>query len=281
MHISMGKIHRSDVSSENVWAKIQSKISLKPISRRLYNTWRISAVAASVLFVSMLAFTLTSNPTLVQPELILLTNLAGTNKQYVLPDSSTVLLRPNAQVTYVSTGAITREVALSGEGYFEIVTDKFHPFTIQTDAGVVRVLGTKFGLKASSASSISELILTEGAVEFISGDTSYKVKPNQKITVDKISGDINIKTVNPDFELGWKADYLQFSNEPLIEVLSKLADIHQVSIEINDIELAHTRFTGRLNNDYDIDKILNDLSLITKIDYEIKDGVYVIKTRKN
>lgn len=281
MRVSMVENDDLGESEDSVWRKIQAKIAIKPVSRYLYNAWRIGAVAASVLCVSLIGVMLFSGNKPIDPELILLTNLSDKNKQYVLPDSSTVLLRPNSQITYVDVGLPIRDIALNGEGFFEIRSNPADPFTIQTDAGVVRVLGTKFSLKADAASLTSELILTEGAVEFLSGDSSFAVKPNQKMTVDKNSGDIHIKTVNPDFELAWKADYLQFTNQPLIEVLEKLADIYQVQIEISDTVLANTRFTGRLNNDYGIDKILNDLSLITKIKYEVKGGVYVIKTNQN
>lgn len=272
-------VDSSDLES-SVFEKIKTKIAKHSISKRLYNAWRIGAVAASLLLVSVLSLFLYTNSNAKPSELVLLSNLSSANKLYVLPDSSTVLLRPNSQITYIQGNTIPRDIVLSGMGFFEIAPDKAHPFTIQTDAGTVRVLGTKFGLKSSANSVTTELTLTEGSVEFLSGGLSYKVKPNERILIDKQTGNIDIEEVDPNFVLAWRSDYLEFTNETLINVMKCIADIHQVNIHVHDSILAQTRFTGRLNNKYEIEKILKDLSLIIQIKYTETNNTYLIETNQ-
>lgn len=290
-HIAANKLMRSmrisvdesadikDIES-SVFEKIKTKITGRSISYRLYNAWRLGAVAALFLLVSVLGLFLYTNTNSKPSELVLLSNLSNANKLYVLPDSSTVLLRPNSQITYIQSDIIPRDIVLNGMGFFEISSDKAHPFTIQTDAGTVRVLGTKFGLKSTANSTTTELTLTEGAVEFLSAGVSYKVKPNERISIDKQTGNIDIENVDPNFILAWKSDFIEFTNETLFNVMNCLADIHQVEIKIIDTELAQTRFTGRLNNKYDFKKILNDLSLIVQIKYTETNNTYLIEANQ-
>lgn len=270
-----------DVDAQaSVWDKIQLKKQEPTVSRKMYKLWQFTAVAASILCVSVLSFSLFFRAKPVDPTLVLLSNLTGDNQYYTLPDSSTVLLRPHSQISYIASKEKTREIALNGEGYFDIKTNPNRPFIIKTDAGDVRVLGTKFGLKASTLSMESELVLTSGKVEFIRMDKVFRVKPNQKILINKSTGDVDIRKVDTTFELSWMSDFIEFNKEPLINVMNCIADIHGVKIFVADSVLAQTRFTGKLSNSYEVEKILKDLSLIIDINYTYSNQTYRITQKQ-
>src|SRR5690242_4287102 len=66
-----------------------------------------------------------------------------------LPDGSTVLLHGSTRLTYAdgfSEG--NRKIFLEGEAFFDIKKDPVHPFVIQTDQIIIRVLGTAFKVRA-------------------------------------------------------------------------------------------------------------------------------------
>ena len=73
----------------------------------------------------------------------------GEQKRLVLPDSSEVWLNAGSTITYPKT--FTKEnrvVTLDGEAYFSVRKDDAKPFIVETSQLSVKVLGTKFNVKA-------------------------------------------------------------------------------------------------------------------------------------
>jgi transmembrane sensor len=67
----------------------------------------------------------------------------GENNTFILPDQSKVILSSNSQIKFSKLFFI-RKVALQGEGYFEV--EKGDGFSVKTQNGEVKVLGTKFSV---------------------------------------------------------------------------------------------------------------------------------------
>ncbi len=72
----------------------------------------------------------------------------GMVKEVVLPDGSKVWLNNAAVLQYPREfSGNRRNVHLEGEAYFEVTKDRQRPFTVESDAMRVRVLGTSFNFK--------------------------------------------------------------------------------------------------------------------------------------
>ena len=74
---------------------------------------------------------------------------AGKREQIILPDSSRVWLNSGSVLIYPSTFiGQTRDVYLSGEGYFEVEKNTEQPFIVKARTLNVEVLGTRFNILA-------------------------------------------------------------------------------------------------------------------------------------
>ena len=66
-----------------------------------------------------------------------------------LPDGSSVILKKGSMLSYPNQfGAASREVYLTGEGFFEIARNPQKPFFVHANQIVTKVLGTSFNVQA-------------------------------------------------------------------------------------------------------------------------------------
>lgn len=91
--------------------------------------------------------------------------LGGQRTGLWLPDGSEVKLGPATTMRYaVAPRHGPRTIYLDGEAYFAVVHDAARPFTVYTAHGIVRDLGTRFGVHAYQADSVVEVAVREGKV---------------------------------------------------------------------------------------------------------------------
>lgn len=262
---------------DEVWSRIEQNIEKhkKDQTRTSIRRWKYSAVAAAVLCLLSVGMQLFQRQD--KPTLEFVSNNTNGNLTYILPDQSSVVLRPNAQLSYVKEQKGSRSITFVGEGFFNVTTNKEIPFIVKTNTGEVTVLGTQFNLRANASEGISEVVLAEGRVRYTNlANEQVELTPNERLIVDASTQSMVKTTVDAQFYSGWKDEYLQFNDETLLDIMTNIARIHHVSIQIEDPKLATTKFSGKLNNLYSIEKILKDIELITPIKYTLKNNVYYI-----
>lgn len=83
-----------------------------------------------------------------------------------LPDGSSVVLQPDARISYAicNTHNCKREVFLSGAAFFEVSRSTLQPFVVYANEMVINVLGTSFHVRAYEADSVVELQVKTGKV---------------------------------------------------------------------------------------------------------------------
>lgn len=90
----------------------------------------------------------------------------GIVKEVILPDGTKVWLNNSATLKYPREfSEKERNVYLDGEAYFEVTKNRHKPFTVQSDAMRVRVLGTTFNFKSDKNCRTAEATLIEGEIE--------------------------------------------------------------------------------------------------------------------
>ncbi|NDF46439.1 MAG: hypothetical protein EB125_12360, partial [Betaproteobacteria bacterium] len=116
-----------------------------------------------------------------------------------LPDGSKVWLNASSKLTYGNGfGEKHREIWLEGEGYFDVARNPDKPFIIHTSVLDVKVLGTRFNLKAYPDEATTETSLLHGSVEVVLHKQPGKVirlVPNQKLVVQNALAQLPAKAV--------------------------------------------------------------------------------------
>ncbi|MDR2919253.1 MAG: FecR domain-containing protein [Tannerella sp.] len=240
---------------------------------------RFLSRAAAILTIPLLITTLTFGYLAFHktPEEIVYAEVVsapGLISRFELPDKSKVWLNSNAMLRYpVHFNGKAREVELEGEGYFEVQSDKEHPFYVKTTSGTkIMAYGTRFNVNAGG--ELVEAVLAEGKVAVSYGDQLQEVNPGEKISIDSKTKEITIEEVNLYEKLAWKDGKIIFRNAPLNEVFDQLSKRYNVDIILHDEYNQSGRYLSRVTfTDETIQQIFSYLEIAAPIEWKISAPV--------
>jgi ferric-dicitrate binding protein FerR (iron transport regulator) len=190
-----------------------------------------------------------------------------------LPDGTRVWLNSQTTLTYpASFSAKNRDVTLAGEGFFEVVRNESSPFTVHSPLMHVKVLGTKFDVRAYPGET-ALVTLSEGSVEVSTTDRKNRItlRPRQQLACSEQTGLLLTDHTDTERTNSWITGELAFVHQPLAEIAAELERRFDVQIHICDTALAEDMFTCRFKGNVTIEQILNFLKETQRMDYQIKD----------
>lgn len=203
---------------------------------------------------------------------------------YTLPDGSKVWLNKNSWLAYNQKfGKRTRQVALKGEGYFEVNRDERRPFIVKMQNNLdIKVLGTTFNACNYPSLNKAEVILRSGSVQVSdNGRNEYVIlKPNQKFTWNE--GTAEISSVNAMNCCRWFEHRLVFDNVKLKDILENLSHKYQTEISLNVGNLADKHMSMTIR-DESVEDILDILTTLLPIRWRYQGAEIIIenKTKKH
>lgn len=244
--------------------------------------WRWTRGAAVLLLLLGIGYGIGSRGGYSASEVIVQNQLItakGSKGKFTLPDGSVVWLNSETKLTYSNqfTGD-KRSVSLEGEAYFEVAKDAKKPFVVQAGEIDVEVLGTRFDLDSYSSGEFVQTALLDGSVK-ISGKAMKEpvfLKPNELFRYRKSDQVATVEDAKAGLYADWIKDRLVFDNDCLADILISMGGRYNIDIECPKQFAASTRlsFTIRQEN---IDEVMEAISLIAPIRYEMKNGkVYII-----
>lgn len=203
---------------------------------------------------------------------------------YTLPDGSKVWLNKNSWLTYNQRfGKRTRQVALKGEGYFEVNRDERRPFIVKMQNDLdIKVLGTTFNACNYPSLNKAEVILRSGSVQVSDNGRNEHVilKPNQKFTWNE--GTAKISSVNAMNCCRWFEHRLVFDNVKLKDIIENLSHKYQTEISLNVGNLADKHMSMTIR-DESVEDILDILTTLLPIRWRYQGAEIIIenKTKKH
>lgn len=255
-----------------VFGRVQQKISkyetgYTPIGRRAGNRSRYMAIAASLLLCIAVGWWHFSRPG-ENPAAELLANPSAI-KTLLLPDGSSVTLNQGSHLDYPPTfGDSSREVFLTGEGYFDIKHDPHKPFLVHTGAFVTRVLGTAFNIRAYTTDSMVAITVERGKVQVQRNGNKKALSillPGDQLVIDKQSEIPRLAKADIKQVIQWKDNDLLFDNSRLEDAALIIARHFNVELKFGNKALHNCRFTADLSGKsiHEILDILGDLTRST------------------
>ncbi len=209
----------------------------------------------------------------------------GSRTVVQLSDGTEVNLNYGSAIKYPRnfTGN-TREIHISGEGYFDVAHDQNKPFIVKTAKLDIKVLGTKFSVQAYPGDDEIATTLVEGKVVIEKQLPGKKVEqlgvlvPGQHVSYNMNSGKIFSTKGSIYKYIAWKEGRLVFDNEPITGVAEKLSRMFNVDIEVDENAREFT-YTVTFMND-PLYLILDLMIQTTPVKYTIlprkkqSDGTY-------
>jgi hypothetical protein len=189
-----------------------------------------------------------------------LTTPRARQQQLILPDGSHVWLNAESSIRFPTafTGK-TREIAISGEAYFEISPDKTKPFVVNVRQSSVVVLGTHFNVMAYPDEAFLETTLLEGAVSFRNNNEQMTLRPGQQ---SRLSSTKQLQLVtNPDIEMimAWKNGFQSFKKADIGAILRQIKRWYDVEVEYEGDIPPELTFTGEIPREVTLSQLLKAL----------------------
>jgi ferric-dicitrate binding protein FerR (iron transport regulator) len=201
---------------------------------------------------------------------------SGSRVKTYLPDGTLVWLNTGSKIAYSQGfGFSERKVNLSGEGYFEVTKNEKLPFSVQTEELDVNVIGTTFNFRNYPDDLEATISLLEGKVlvnnQVKKGESSVLL-PDQKIFLDKKSGEMRLIRVNGQNTVEWKNGYLFFDDELLPDIVKELERNYDVHIILTHPKLEKLRFYSCfIREELSIEEIVDILASTGNLQYS-KNG---------
>ncbi|MFN8345221.1 MAG: FecR family protein [Spirosomataceae bacterium] len=202
-----------------------------------------------------------------------------------LPDGTQVCLYPNAELMYpkVFEGA-TRQVIFIGEGFFDVAHDASHPFLIQSDKMQIRVLGTKFNVKALPKQAIFQVSVVSGSVAVRSmtekGNTNSEtiiLKPQQKVLFEVATNHLTAMETNTETKKEiFEPISINFDETPISQVINQLERQFNIHIQLSDKAISKCQLTADFNNQ-SLPVILEILCTSLDVSYTLSGDTLILK----
>lgn len=280
-----------DVDVQRAWQQFCSH-KLKTERKRKYDAFRKKRSnlvyyfrAAAVILIAVLTGFFTQ---------YYFTHMAGTGQQspfYVMQDLVTSK-GERARVTFsdgtmvVLNAASTlrfpekfdgskREVYLDGGAYFEVAHNAGQPFIVHTQGAVVKVLGTKFNVRAWSEDPEVAVTVSRGKVAVSSSLDSLQnhseviLTKGQHTSIKQGEAPAAPQEVNINNHLLWVGGGLYFDNAPFEQAVRQIERKFDVRITVQDKELLDVPYTGTFKR-ANLDEVLRVISASMGMEYSRK-----------
>ena len=203
-------------------------------------------------------------------ELVVASAAHGQVREMLLPDGTKVWLNQSSVLKYPRAfEGKERHVYLDGEAYFEVARNHEKPFMVKSPAMDVRVLGTSFNIKCRPDNSFAETTLIEGEVEVKDKSDKGRITllPGQKAVLNRVTGRMQVKQVDPKMEIVWHNDLIPFEKSSIFQIAAALERFYGVKIILSpDVDSTNT-YSGVLKKKDNIESVLNSLRNSIPVSY--------------
>ena len=306
--ISDEDLELNPVEKEQISQRLRSNIrQILPSARKQksirHSGFLMLKIAASLIIVVLVTYLLiprtpvTHSNDIVQvvPSTDQIEHTNNTNGilKILLPDSSSVELKPDSKISYSKTWSDQkREVHLIGEGFFEVVKDSKRPFYVYGGEVVTKVLGTSFSVKAAENAETIEVAVRTGKVSVY--EDAHQTMSNQNGT--DASGVILTPNEKVEYfvkDSHWvtslveepkalpsanKAVDFVFSDTPISEIIKSIEETYSIDVIMENDGSYSCTFTGDVSM-MELYDILDVICKSTGTNYEVKGTKILITGR--
>ena len=263
------------------WSRFQVRHGVRVKPRRVFGVsplvWQIAAVLVMAVGGTLVWRAQRSSAITMLERVV----ANGERSTLTLDDGSRVTLNGGSRLRYpVGAGRRDRDLYLEGEALFEVTHDPSRAFRVHAGRGVIRDIGTRFTVRAYSATSPIEVVVTDGVVELArdsSGVPGLRLTRGEGGTLSP-SGDLaRMTTVSAGRYVGWTTGELVFDNTALREAASELERWYGVRIDV-DSTLAARPVAARFHGER-VDQVLDAITLALGVTYQHIGSTYTIQPR--
>lgn len=248
----------------------------KPTQNSAFIYWRVAAVILVLIVTSVLLFRNSIQELIFQVPVTEIYNPPGKRSKLKLPDGTTVWLNADSKISYPEKfNSNSRNVSLSGEAFFDVVSNEHVPFIVTTGELQTTVLGTSFNVQHYPGESFS-MTVASGNVQVKSKADIVQVHANQQTTYRHLTGFSAPIGIDPASVTAWTHGTLSFDNKTFEEVARMLERWYNVKITFTNNDLKKCILVGEHTNQ-SLHAVLNTLQFMLDFQYEDQHGNIIIR----
>ena len=249
--------------------------------RNPYKLTALLCAAACLAAVVMLGVTLLKDRSVASEALCHIHTEKGQRVSMTLPDGTRVWLNSDSELSFPSFDqAVSRDVYLSGECYFEVAKDPGKPFTVHTGVYDVTAVGTAFNVRAYQADETVKTTLIEGEVQVSGSGIDTRLLPDESVTYFRDKG--NYAKLRSDlsyYDVLWHGNELVVAPGTTLEQLARILERnYNFQFRFSDDKIKGYTFEGVIKNSQ-FTNVLDVICLSAPVTYKM-EGDYVVFSRK-
>lgn len=203
----------------------------------------------------------------------------GVKGEVELPDGSVVKLNSDSRIVFPDKfSGSTREVYLSGEAYFTVVTNPDTPMIVSTNRNLmVKVYGTEFNIRSYPDERNASATLFKGRIDLLIRENGREdrvlavLKPNESFVLEDRKPAVHVMKADTLRQGAWRYGKLVFDLTPMDEVIRELERWHGAEFVVKDTTIYDLKFSANFKQE-SLVQILEILKFCTDIDYRMEEN---------
>lgn len=255
------------------WARLSAQItppaSVEWPRRRTLPGWFMAAAVVLLLLIGGLTayFYRADSPTALEWE----TWVADQSDRTVeLPDGSKLYLRAHSTLRYATDFAHHRQVALTGEAFFDVKADPAHPFVVEAEALTLTVKGTSFSVKAHADSAAVVLLTGKVSLSCPNQAEVIELLPNQRAAYQRSTDELTLTEVDGEQETIWRKGVIAYENATIETIIQLIEQAYQVHLVTETPVDPTQRFTGAFRQTQTLESVIEQTEKLTAIPLSIQ-----------
>ena len=164
-----------------------------------------------------------------QAQMVTVSTPRGQRTNLTLQDGTRVCLNGGSTIIYPTIfDSQSRRVKLTGEAMFDVISDKEHPFYVETYAATVKVTGTNFCVLADSGRGVFSTALFRGNVSLQINDGAYSMTPGQTAILS--GGKLNVTEDTDEDDFLWTEGVIAVNDSSFRRIAEKVESAFGVKI---------------------------------------------------
>lgn len=202
----------------------------------------------------------------------------GGEYSLVLADGTRVWLNAESTLRFSYPFDSLRTVYLDGEAYFEVAHNAAKPFEVRAGENTLRVLGTKFNVRAYKEQPY-QVTLLEGKVQISNAVDTEILVPNNQLNQPSEAKTYEVIPVNAKLYSAWTKGVFEFNNASLKDIMCQLERWYNVEVDYATEDLKDIRFTGSILKNESLGYALEMIQKISDVRFSKRNEQVLIEKK--
>lgn len=171
-----------------------------------------------------------------------------------------------------------RRIWVSGEVFLEVTKDAERPFIVNTEKLDIKVLGTRFNVRAYPDEKCIQTTLVEGSVQVdnLRGKVAVLL-PSEQLVYDALDGNHEVREVDTELYVSWKDGVYVFVSQRLEDIMSLISKWYDVDVFYQNSAVKNIIFSGRLKRYENAETLLRVFERLGGVKFSVQGKTVIVE----